>query len=46
MSSISFSIVINTCDRRDSLLATLAALERQTHRRFEVVVVVGPTRDG
>lgn len=45
MSPLSFSIVINTCDRRDSLLATLAGLEEQRHGRFEVVVVVGPSRD-
>jgi len=45
MSSLSFSIVINTCDRREPLLATLAALERQKWESFEVVVVVGPTRD-
>lgn len=45
MKSLSFSIVINTCDRRESLLATLAALEQQKWREFEVVVVVGPTRD-
>lgn len=45
MSSLTFSIVINTCDRRDALLATLAALERQSCERFEVVVVIGPTRD-
>ncbi|MFN7941427.1 MAG: glycosyltransferase [Thermoanaerobaculia bacterium] len=41
----SFSLVVNTCDRSASLAALLGSLERQSWRRFEVVVVVGPTRD-
>lgn len=45
MTSPSFSIVVNTCDRRASLLETLAGLERQRYPEFEVIVVVGPTRD-
>jgi GT2 family glycosyltransferase len=45
MNEPKFSIVINTCDRRDFLLATIAELESQTYGLFEVVVVVGPTRD-
>ncbi len=39
------SIIVNTCDRRDSLMTLLYALNRQTFEDFEVVVVVGPTRD-
>jgi glycogen(starch) synthase len=40
-----FSVVINTCDRADSLGRTLRALRHQTHPSFEVVVVNGPSRD-
>jgi glycogen synthase len=41
-----FSVVINTCDRADSLRRTLRALRHQTHPSFEVVVVNGPSKDG
>ena len=44
-SIISFSVVVNTCDRAGPLRRLLYALNRQTYRNFEVVVVVGPTRD-
>lgn len=40
------SVVVNTCQRRDELRTLLAALNRQTWDRFEVVVVVGPVEDG
>lgn len=39
------SVVINTCDRAESLGRTLRALRHQTHPSFEVVVVNGPSRD-
>lgn len=42
---LTFSVILNTCDRRDGLRTALYALDRQTWRHFEVVVVVGPTRD-
>jgi glycogen synthase len=40
-----FSVVINTCDRAESLGRTLRALRYQTHPSFEVVVVNGPSQD-
>ncbi len=40
------SVVINTDSRRLELRTLLHALNRQTHPRFEVVAVVGPSRDG
>ncbi|HEY2480213.1 MAG TPA: glycosyltransferase [Solirubrobacterales bacterium] len=40
-----FSVVINTCDRADSLRRTLRGLRYQTHPSFEVVVVNGPSED-
>ena len=39
------SIVVNTIDRASSLCTLLAALEHQSYPHFEVIVVVGPTRD-
>ena len=42
---LSVSIIVSTCDRRANLELLLAALEHQTHPFFEVVVVVGPSRD-
>lgn len=42
---IDFSVVVNTIDRARPLDTLLASLEQQTHRRFEVIAVVGPTRD-
>ncbi len=42
---LTFSIIINTCDRSDSLRTLLYALHRQTYPHFEVIVVVGPTKD-
>lgn len=42
----SFSVVINTYNRVDSLRATLDALRQQTFTDFEVVVVDGPSDDG
>ncbi len=40
-----FSVVINTCDRAESLRRTLVGLRYQTHPSFEVVVVNGPSQD-
>jgi glycogen synthase len=39
------SIVVNTCDRAESLRRTLDGLSRLDHRRFEVIVVGGPSED-
>jgi len=39
------SVIVNTCDRREALRTLLFSLNRQTYPDFEVVVVVGPTRD-
>ena len=39
------SLVINTTDRAGPLRTLLRVLEHQSFPRFEVVVVVGPTRD-
>ena len=39
------SVIINTCDRCEALRTLLFSLKRQTYLNFEVVVVVGPTRD-
>jgi hypothetical protein len=44
-SGLRVSVVINTCDRAQPLRRLLYALNRQTYPDFEVVVVVGPTRD-
>lgn len=41
----SISVVVNTCDRRDELRTLLRSLEHQSYSNFEVVVVLGPTRD-
>lgn len=40
------SVVVSTCDRARYLATCLKALEYQSYRNFEVIVVVGPTRDG
>lgn len=42
---LTFSIVINTLDRAKALGTLLRALDSQSHPHFEVIVVVGPTRD-
>lgn len=39
------SVVINTLDRAGPLRTLLRALEHQSYPHFEVIVVVGPTRD-
>lgn len=44
-SPLTFSVVVNTCDRRESLRTLLYGLEHQTWSHFEVVVVIGPTQD-
>lgn len=40
-----FSLIVNTTDRAGPLRTLLHALEHQSYPDFEVVVVVGPTRD-
>ncbi len=40
-----FSLVVNTIDRARPLHTLLRALESQSYPHFEVIVVVGPTRD-
>lgn len=45
-SDLSFSVVVNTTDRAAASLRTLLlALDHQSYPHFEVVVVVGPTKD-
>ena len=44
-SVVTFSVVVNTTDRAKSLQTLLLALEQQSYPHFEVIVVVGPTRD-
>lgn len=39
------SVIINTCDRQEPLRTVLYALNRQTYQNFEVIVVLGPTKD-
>jgi peptidoglycan/xylan/chitin deacetylase (PgdA/CDA1 family)/GT2 family glycosyltransferase len=41
-----FSIVIPTYQRRETILRTVAALDRQLHRDFEVIVVDDGSTDG
>jgi glycogen synthase len=42
---LTFSIIVNTTDRANSLAVLLKALEHQSYPHFEVIVVVGPTKD-
>lgn len=42
---LTFSIVVNTIDRAIPLRTLLRSLEHQSYPYFEVIVVVGPTRD-
>ncbi len=42
---LTFSIVVNTTDRVDSLRILLRALEHHSYPHFELIVVVGPTSD-
>jgi GT2 family glycosyltransferase len=42
---VGVSVIIPTVDRASPLVRLLDSLRWQTHPRFEVVVVVGPTRD-
>ena len=44
-SPVTFSLIVNTNDRAAPLATLLRALEGQTYPHFEVLVVVGPTRD-
>jgi hypothetical protein len=43
--SLTFSLVVNTTDRAGPLETLLHSLEHQSYPHFEVVVVVGPTKD-
>ena len=43
--SATFSVIVNTNDRAASLRTLLRSLEHQSYPHFEVVIVVGPTRD-
>lgn len=42
---LTISLIVNTTDRAASLLTLLRALEHQSYSAFEVIAVVGPTRD-
>ena len=42
---LSFSIIVNTTDRAEPLRTLLRGLEQQSYPHFEVIAVVGPTRD-
>lgn len=44
-SPLTFSVIVNTIDRAEPLRALLCALEQQSYPHFEVIAVVGPTRD-
>lgn len=39
------SVIVNTIDRAQQLATLLKALDQQSYRDFEVIVVVGPTED-
>ena len=41
----SFSVIVNTIDRARPLDTLLRSLEQQSYPHFEVIAVVGPTRD-
>jgi glycogen(starch) synthase len=41
----SISVIVSTCNRAATLADCLAALQRQSFPRFEVIVVVGPCTD-
>lgn len=43
--NLTFSVIVNTLDRANPLRTLLRALEHQSYPNFEVVVVVGPTKD-
>lgn len=42
---LTFSVIVNTVDRAAQLRTLLRALEQQTYPHFEVIAVVGPTKD-
>lgn len=42
---VTISLIVNTNDRAEPLKTLLRALEQQSYPHFEVIVVVGPTRD-
>lgn len=43
--NLTFSIIVNTTDRAEPLAILLKDLERQSRPNFELIVVVGPTKD-
>ena len=43
--NLTFSLIVNTTDREGPLRTLLRALEHQSYPHFEVIIVVGPTRD-
>lgn len=43
--NVTFSIIVSTIDRATQLRTLLCSLEHQSYPHFEVIVVVGPTRD-
>jgi len=45
-SPLTVSVVIITAGRRQCLPPCVESLRRQTYRHFEIVVVVGPSKDG
>src|SRR3990172_23495 len=45
IAELTFSLIVNTIDRAGPLRTLLRSLEHQSYPHFEVIVVVGPTRD-
>ena len=43
--NLAISVIVNTTDRAQALDTLLRSLYHQSYRNFEVIVVVGPTRD-
>lgn len=43
--TLTFSVIVNTTDRAGPLRTLLRGLEQQSYPHFELIVVVGPTRD-
>lgn len=43
--NLTFSIIVNTTDRAKPLHTLLKALDHQSYPHFELIVVVGPTKD-
>jgi glycogen(starch) synthase len=43
--NITFSVIVSTLDRANSLATLLHSLEHQSYPYFEIIVVIGPTQD-